>query len=219
MWSACSWVTSTALIVSGATPRRASRATVSRTAKPQSMRTRVSPTSTTRPLPSLPLPSDAKRIGRSRRPCRLLELVAQQRQDALARLRAIRVARRILAAHGALRRGLDDLDPVLFRLVLVVGLPERQELRQKAFLAVLARHVGVGIGEAHEIDSGRAIAIDDGEAAAVERETHATPRAIERIVDDQRGNTVGLLQPRVSRRGGRRCGRRCRDRLRLRRPE
>ena len=40
-----------------------SRAAVSRTPNPQSIITRVPPASTTRPLPSLPLPSDAKRIG------------------------------------------------------------------------------------------------------------------------------------------------------------
>src|SRR5690349_5773234 len=128
-----------AVTLSGARPRRARRATVSRTRKPQSIRMRVSPTSTTRPLPSLPLPNEAKRTPAPRR---LLQLVAQQREDALARLRAIRIPRRILHAHRALgRRAFGHLDPILLGLVLVVVLAEHvHQLRQKALLAVLARH-------------------------------------------------------------------------------
>ena len=44
-------------------PSRARRATVSRMPKPQSISTRVPPASTTRPLPSLPLPREAKRTS------------------------------------------------------------------------------------------------------------------------------------------------------------
>src|SRR6476660_1769945 len=175
MWSACSCVTRIALIDSGARPRRHSRATVSRTRKPQSIRTRVCPTSTTSALPSLPLPSDAKRIVTRWRPVALFQLVAQQRENLVARLRAVRGAVGILHADGALRSGLDDLDPVLLGLVLLVGLPEVQHFRQEALLAVLLRHVGVGIGEPDEINAGRAIAIDDGEAGAVECQPDPSP--------------------------------------------
>src|SRR5262245_9668437 len=99
--------------------------------------TRVPPASTTRPLPSLPLPIDAKRIGcgsagrgdASREG--LLELVLKQRQDPLAVLRLVGCAVRILDADDAGGRRFGDLDPVLLWLVLVVRLPEHQ-LGQKA---------------------------------------------------------------------------------------
>src|SRR3954468_16717733 len=165
---------------SGSPPIRWSRIAVSRTPKPQSIKTRVVPASTMSPLPSLPLPIDAKRI----RAWRLLELVLEEGEYLFAVLRAIRIALRILHTHDARRRNFDDLDPVLLRLVLVVGLPEH-EFRHPTLLAIPFRHVGVGIGIANEIDAGRTIAVDDGEARAVEGEPDAAPRAIERIVDDQ----------------------------------
>ena len=53
-------------IAEDSSPRRARRRPVSRRENPQSSSTRVRPTSTTRQLPLLPLPSDAKRINEPR---------------------------------------------------------------------------------------------------------------------------------------------------------
>src|SRR5215510_13397062 len=150
---------------SASNPSRARRAAVSLTPKPQSIRTRVEPASTMSPLPSLPLPIDAKRIKLF---C-LFELVLEERENLLAVLRAIGLAFRVLHAYDARRRCFDDLDPILFRLVLLVGFPEH-ELREPAFRSVLLGHFRIGIGVANEIDTRRAIAVDNGEARAVERE-------------------------------------------------
>src|SRR5712691_10105361 len=61
-WSACSCVTSIPRRSEGSRPTRARRDTVSRSEKPQSSMRHVRATSTTRALPWLPLPSEAKRI-------------------------------------------------------------------------------------------------------------------------------------------------------------
>jgi hypothetical protein len=53
---------------SGARPIRAMRRIVSRTGKPQSSMTRVSPHSTMSALPALPLPKELKRIKPPHRP-------------------------------------------------------------------------------------------------------------------------------------------------------
>src|SRR5690349_1930972 len=63
MWSACSWVTTTASTARGSTPSRRRRFSVSRSMKPQSISTVVAPAWTSVPLPRLPLPSIAKRIS------------------------------------------------------------------------------------------------------------------------------------------------------------
>src|SRR5438477_9414319 len=104
-----------AVIVSGATPMRASLATVSRMPNPQSMSTRVAPASTSRPLPSLPLPRQAKRT--------LLELILEQRKDPFAVCRTVRGAGRILYRHQAAGIGLRYHYPVLFRFLRLPGLP------------------------------------------------------------------------------------------------
>src|SRR4029453_7196566 len=109
-WSVCSCVTKIASSDSGATPSRSSRPAVSRTPNPQSMRMRVVPASTTSPLPSLPLPIDAKRISAARRS---LQLILEQREDLLAVLRLVGRPGRVLHAHDGRRCFLDDLDPVL----------------------------------------------------------------------------------------------------------
>src|SRR5690349_7177509 len=147
-WSACSCVTRRAVMVSGSTPRRRTRVAASRAPKPQSMRTRVAPASTRRPLPSLPLPIEANLTAAATS----LQLFLQQGEDLLAVLRLLRRARRVLHADDAVRRDLRDLDAVLLRLVLLVGLPEHQ-LREPALLAVLARHVALGIGVAHVVEA------------------------------------------------------------------
>src|SRR2546423_6879031 len=105
-----------AAIVSGATPMRASLATVSRRPKPQSISTRVEPASTRRPLPSLPLPRQAKRT--------LLQLILEQGEDPLAVRRAVRGARGILHCHQAARIGLRHHHAVLLRLLGLLRLPE-----------------------------------------------------------------------------------------------
>src|SRR5450432_258168 len=115
-WSECSWVTTMASRESGATPMRASRAAVSRTPNPQSIMMRVEPASTTSPLPSLPLPIEAKRINDLHR-FALLELVLEQREDLLARRRFVGDAARILHADDADRGCLGNEDLILLGLV------------------------------------------------------------------------------------------------------
>src|SRR4029453_5141132 len=144
---------------------RSRRAVVSRTPNPQSIRMRVVPASTTRPLPSLPLPIEAKRTASG-----LLQLVLEQRQDFLARGRAVGHATRILHADNAVLCRLRDDDLELLRLVLLVGLPELQLLEPAR--VVLLGGDRIGIAEANEIYAARAVAVDDGKAGAVERQAH-----------------------------------------------
>src|ERR1700682_1791371 len=167
-----------AVTVSGSTPMRASLATVSRMPKPQSMSTRVAPASTSRPLPSLPLPRQAKRT--------LLELVLEQREDLLAVRRAVRDARGILHRHQAAGIGLRYHYPILFRLRYRIGLPKLNlgdRLRQPAVVFFAGSQVRIRVAD--KIQSFRSVTIDDGKAGAIEREPDATPRAVECIVDDQ----------------------------------
>src|ERR1700676_680822 len=174
-----------AVIVSGATPMRASLATVSRMPKPQSMSTRVVPASTSRPLPSLPLPRQAKRT--------LLELILEQRKDPFAVCRTVCGAGRILHRHQAAGIGLRYHYPVLFRFLRLLGLPELKLVEgvgQPAFFFFPGK---VRIRVADEIESFRTVAIDDGKAGAIERESDPTPRAIERIIDDQLREAVAAL--------------------------
>src|ERR1700682_5751536 len=168
-----------AVTASGATPMRASLATVSRMPKPQSMSTRVAPASTSRPLPSLPLPRQAKRT--------LLKLVLEQREDLLAVGRTVRDARGILHRHQAAGIGLRYHYPILFRLRdRIGGLPELNlgdRLRQPAVVFFPGSQVRIRVAD--KIQSFRTVTIDDGKAGAIEREPDATPRAVECIVDDQ----------------------------------
>src|SRR5512143_904636 len=134
MWSECSCVTRIAASVSGATPSRARRVVVSRTPKPQSIRTLVRPACTTSPLPSLPLPSEAKRTP-------LLQLILEEPKD-LPAVRAL-VGRtvRVLDADEGPRVRLHHEDPVLLRLFGRV-LPEH-ELRQPALVGLLQFRIRV----------------------------------------------------------------------------
>src|SRR5512137_1464622 len=104
-WSECSWVTRIAVIDDGASPSRPRRVAAPRTPNPQSISTRVPPDSTTSPLPSLPLPRDAKRM----RAAPLLELIAQERGDLLAGRALVGGAVRVLHGHetawGCIRHG------------------------------------------------------------------------------------------------------------------
>src|SRR4029077_5227606 len=119
----------------GARPKRPRRRAVPRTPNPQSISIRVPPASTTRPLPSLPLPREAKRM-----PCAapLLELVAQEREDLLAGCALVGGAVRVLNGHEAARIGFRDVDPVLLDL-LGVGLPEHELVEDPLLLRGAAR--------------------------------------------------------------------------------
>src|SRR6187455_656965 len=185
-WSVCSCVTTIASMSPGARPIRARRTAVSRTPNPQSIMTREPPASTTSPLPSLPLPNDAKRISVRAS----LQLVLEQREDPVARRRLVRRALWVLHRHEAARRGLDDRDPVLLRLLGFVLAPERK-LRDPALVALA--DVGVGIRIADEVQAVAAVAVHDREPAAVEREADAAPGAVERLVDDELRDAVLVL--------------------------
>src|SRR6266851_3636380 len=174
-----------AVMVSGAMPMRASLATVARIPKPQTMSTRVAPASTSRPLPSLPLPRQAKRT--------LLELILEQRKDPFAVCRTVRDASRILHRHQAAGIGLRYHYPVLFGFLRLLGLPELklvERVGQPALLFFLGK---VRIRIADEIESFRTVAIDDRKAGAIEREPDAAPRAVECIIDDQLREAVAAL--------------------------
>src|SRR5450631_3437843 len=175
-----------ASIDSGATPMRASLATVSRMPKPQSISSRVSPASTSRPLPSLPLPRQAKRT--------LLELILEQRENLLAVRRTVRDTRRILHRYQAAGVGLRHDDPILLRRLRLVGLPELQlvqRILEPALVLFLLGEIRIRIAD--KIETLRTVAIDDRKAGAIEREPDAAPRAVERILDDQLRLAVAAL--------------------------
>src|SRR6185503_12722012 len=122
-WSLCSCVTRMPRTCEGWRPARARRRSVSVSARPQSSITTVPEASATRQLPELPLASEEKRNG-------LLELLVQQREDALRGLGALGgaflVQHRHLAAGRAAAGFLRHLHPVLRRLDLgVVREPAR----------------------------------------------------------------------------------------------
>src|SRR5438270_10962187 len=95
----------------GSRPRRARRRSVSRRFRPQSISTCVRSACATRQLPLEPLASEAKRSN-------LLQLLVQQRQDALRGFRAVGGA--VLVEHVDLARGagLADWNTVLWRFTL-----------------------------------------------------------------------------------------------------
>src|SRR3990172_3490909 len=180
-WSPCSWVTKMPARSPGARPRRVSRRSVSSVENPQSTRMRVEPASTTRPFPSLPLPSDAKRTAVTRSAVRApspasLQLIVEEREDLLRRTGRVGLA--VLAEHldlGVVGDALDD-HLILHRLRRLVGPPER-ELVEPPVLLVVGRRIDV----AHEVDALRPVAVLDGEADAVERQADAAPGAVERL--------------------------------------
>src|SRR5688572_1437022 len=159
----------------GSSPARCRRRSVSVRLRPQSSITTVPAASATRQLPELPLASEAKRIK-----AKLLELLVQQREDALRGLGALGSAFLVqhvdLAAVGILRH----LHPVLRRLHLgIVREPARDAVEQAL---VLLAHLDLGIGVAHEVQPLLPVAVLDGEADAVERQADAPPGAIERLM-------------------------------------
>src|SRR5688500_17616379 len=136
--------------------------------------TSVPEVSATRQLPELPLPSEAKRS-------KLLELLVQQRKDALRGLRFLRRAFLVqhvhLAAAGGAAAFLRHLHAVL------LGLDAGGAAEQAAEEAlVLLLHLGLGIGVTHEVQALLPVAILDREADAVQRQPDAAPGAIERLV-------------------------------------
>src|SRR3954471_13591511 len=153
----------------GARPRRARRRSVSRSESPQSMSTVVVPMRssdcTTRQLPLEPLASEAKRSN-------LLQLLLQQREDALRGARVVGAAVLIEHVHLACSARLRHLNTVLLGLHLaVVG----EKARKEAARILLE----LGIGVAHEVHALGAVAVLDGEADAVERKPDASPYAVE----------------------------------------
>src|SRR5256885_2351723 len=156
----------------GSRPRRARRRSVSRRARPQSISTCVRSACATRQLPLEPLASEAERSN-------LLELLVQQREDALRGLRAVGGA--VLVQHVDLARGarLADLHAVLLRLDLRVA---REPAREQAAGVLL----DVGVGIADEVDAFLPVAVLDGEADAVEREADTAPYPVERLEHLQR---------------------------------
>ena len=64
--------------------------------------------------------------------------------------------------------------------------------REPALVLALA-HVGFRIGVADVVEAARPVAVDDGEAAAVERESDTAPGAVEGLIDDQPRRAVGRL--------------------------
>src|SRR5438270_457968 len=178
-WSSCSWVTRIASMSAGSRPRRARRRSVSVRLRPQSMSTRVRSACATRQLPPLPLASEAKRSN-------LLQLLVEQRKDALRGLRAVGGA--ILVEHVHLARGsrLCDLHAILLRLHLRIA---REPAREEPPRVLL----DLGIGVAHEVDALLPIAVLDGETDAVERESHAAPHPVEGLGHLQRLEAVHAL--------------------------
>src|SRR5438874_6074649 len=177
-----------AVTVSGGTSRRSSRSIASRIPKPQSMRTRVSPTSTSKALPSLPLPSDANRMNVG--PLYdLLELILQQPENLVAVGGLVRGALGILDRHHAVRIGLRHDDAVLLGLLLLVALPEPELVQQALLLAGFRIRIGV----TNEVQAVRTVALDHRESGAIERQADAPPGAIEGVVDDEPAGPVGAL--------------------------
>src|SRR5262245_20099688 len=121
----------------GRRPSLSRRRSVSVSARPQSMRTTVPEASAARQLPPLPLASEAKRKARV-----LLQLLVQQREDALPGLGALRGA--LLVEHQDLGRVLlrGDLHAELLRLDLGIG-PPGEEPSEEPF--VLFLHLGFRI--------------------------------------------------------------------------
>src|SRR3954468_3161700 len=163
----------------GARPRRARRRSLSRRLRPQSISTCVRSACATRQLPLEPLASEAKRSN-------LLQLLVQQREDALRGFRAVGGA--VLVEHVDLARGacLADLHAVLLGLDFRVA---REPARQDAARVLLRVRVGV----AHEVDALLAVAVLDREADAVERQADAPPDTIERLEHFQLFGAVHAL--------------------------
>src|SRR5882762_2671736 len=174
-WSACSCVTTIPERSEGARPTRARRDTVSRSENPQSSMRHVRATSTTSALPRLPLPSEAKRT----KPLRLFQLLLQQGENPTCRLGGIQAALLVEDLHFARVVAILHEYAILLGLRIGRGAPEH-ELGKKT-VVLLVERVGLRIDVAHEVETLRAIAVLDGEAYAIEHESHAPPGPVERL--------------------------------------
>src|SRR3989304_6448740 len=178
-------------------PMRARRRVVSRGEKPQSSSSRLAPASTTRPLPSLPLPSEAKRtLGsfthQGKRSARafnqLLQLLVQQRQYFPCSLGLVRLA--FLADHFDLARRflVPDLHPVLLRRFRIgtAGFPENPPGKKALVPLARALRVLAGIDVADKEYPLGPVAVLDREGDPIQGESDPAPRAVERVVDFKR---------------------------------
>src|SRR4051794_35876703 len=159
-----------ALMSAGARPSLPRRRSVSAMLKPQSTRMRVAPDSTMRPLPSLPLPIDAKRINLSS-----LQLIVKQREDAIRGGRTLRRAVLVEHVHFGALAFIFHQHAILLVLVLVAAAVAPELEAREETLVAGALVVDFGIDVAHEVQAFRAVAILDGEADAIEREADAAP--------------------------------------------
>src|SRR3990172_666365 len=183
----------------GSRPMRASRRVASRREKPQSSSRRVGPASTTSPLPSLPLPSDAKRTTLPPCPvpdspaCQdLLQLRVQKRQYLPRRLGLVRLT--FLAEHLDLARVflVLDLHSVLLRRPWIgaAGFPEHQLGKEALVPLATALRVLLRIDVADKEYPLGTVAILDRKADPIECESDPAPCAIERLIDFKRGRSV-----------------------------
>src|SRR5207247_4913310 len=130
----------------------------------------------------------------------LLELLVQQREDALRGARGVGAAVLVEDVHLARGAGLRDLHAVLLGLHLGVA---REHAREQAAAVLL----GLGIRIAHEVHALLPVAVLHGEADAVEREADAPPDTVEGLEDRQRlgpGDALADLGALLLRRGARR---------------
>src|SRR3569623_1797485 len=187
IWSLCSCVTTMPARSQASSFNRASRAMLSASPKPQSISTRVEPASTTRPLPSLPLPRLANRITPV--PASL-QFVVQQLDDAILRVGVGRLAGGTGDANPALLARFANHDLQLRRGLRLLAAPEG-ELGKHAFVA-FAGVVDTGVDVADVVDALGAVAVLHGKAHAVKRQADTTPGAVEAFIHFQYRGT-GLL--------------------------
>src|SRR3569833_1735361 len=195
IWSLSSCVTTMPARSQTSSFNRASRAMLSASPKPQSINTRVEPASTTRPLPSLPLPRLANRITPV--PASL-QLVVQQLDDAILRVGVGRLAVGAGDANPALLARFADHDLQLRRGLRLLATPEGK-LDEHAFVA-LTGVVDTGVDVAHVVDALGAVAVLHGKAHAVERQADTTPGAVEAFIHFQDRGTGFLDDARHLRR-------------------
>ena len=121
----------------------------------------------------------------------LLELVLEQREDLLAGRASVGRAVRVLHADEAALRRLPRRRSGTARACPSSSVFQNMSLSRSPRCPSWRR-------SRRDRRSGRstrprAVAVDDGEADAVERQPHAAPRAVERVVDDELVRAVGVL--------------------------
>src|SRR5712691_8545004 len=118
----------------------------------------------------------------------LFELLLQQGKNPLRRFGGIRIALLVEDLHLARIVAVLYENAVLLRLGVRRGTPKR-ELGEKA-LVLLSRQRGFGIDVPHEIEAFRSVAVLDGEADAIEHQSHPPPGAVERLGELERADPV-----------------------------